>query len=471
MVFSSITFIFFFLPISILCYYILPEDCSNAYLLFISLLFYAFGQPKCIVILLASILISYIVGRILGLESVRRNLKLKRMALIAGILLNLALLFYFKYTNFFISTANDLFKTNIALRNIMLPLGISFFTFQSLSYIIDLYNGQAKVQKSFIKMALYISFFPKVTQGPITKYSDIEKQLDNRTYSVEKFSYGIQRFIVGLAKKVIIADNFGIVVDQIFAKQPNENTAIIAWIGAILYTLQIYFDFSGYSDMAIGLGKMFGFDFMENFNYPYISKSVTEFWRRWHISLSTWFKNYIYIPLGGNRKGNVYINSLIVFLVTGMWHGAAWNFIIWGMWHGAFLIIEKYMKKHNIIIKVPGVVKWIYCMLVVVLGWVLFRAPDFQYSLKYIAVMFGVVNTQQFGITPLWYLNNKVILLFIISLVAMVPIIKKIDNVSVFVNKNCLKKVICNILLFALFFISIMCVMTSTYNAFIYFKF
>jgi alginate O-acetyltransferase complex protein AlgI len=316
-----------------------------------------------------------------------------------------------------------------------------------------------------------MTFFPKVIQGPIARYKDVYEQIENRECSVEKFSYGIRRFIIGLAKKVIIANQLGIVADQIFAKAPNENSIAIAWIGAICYTIQIYFDFSGYSDMAIGLGKMFGFDFLENFNYPYISTSLTEFWRRWHISLSTWFRDYIYIPLGGNRKGNVYFNSLIVFFVTGMWHGAAWNFIIWGLWHGLFLIIEKFLNRNNINIKLPRVIKWVYAMLIVTLGWVLFRSPDLSYALKYIGVMFGLAGTEDLGLTVFWYLSPKIITVILIALVASVPLKEKFSRVFRAVDGTYLKEISINIYLIIIFLISIMGVMTSTYSAFIYFKF
>ncbi|MFW2489239.1 MBOAT family O-acyltransferase [Clostridium chromiireducens] len=471
MVFSSIIFMFIFLPLVLLGYFLLKIEYRNVFLILASIIFYAVDNPKFMIVLIASIAINYLMGLNINYAKMHFSKLGNRMVLLITILLNLSLLFYFKYMNFFIASANGIFGTNISLMNIGLPLGISFFTFQGMSYTLDLYMGKVRVQKNLINFTLYMTLFPKIIQGPIARYRDIYEQIENRECSVSKFSYGIRRFILGLAKKVIIANQLGIIVDQIFAKAPNENSVAIAWLGAICYTIQIYFDFSGYSDMAIGLGKMFGFDFLENFNYPYISTSLTEFWRRWHISLSTWFRDYIYIPLGGNRRGNVYFNSLVVFFITGMWHGAAWNFIIWGLWHGMFLIIEKYLKLNNINMKLPKFIKWIYAMLIVVLGWVLFRAPDINYALTYIGVMFGIISTKSVGFTVFWYLSSKIIMLMLLAVISSIPlkiifrrIIEPLDNTY-------FKVIGGDIYLIAIFFISIMYVMTSTYNAFIYFKF
>lgn len=315
MVFSSIVFIFAFLPLVLLGNFLLKKEYRNIFLIIVSFIFYAVDKPKFITILIASIAINYVMGLCIDYGKLNFNKIGNRLVLLITVLLNLGLLFYFKYMDFFISSANKVLGINISLMNIALPLGISFFTFQGMSYTLDLYMDKVKVQKNLISFTLYMVLFPKIVQGPIARYKDVYEQIDNRECSVDKFYYGVQRFIMGLAKKVIIADQLGIVVDQIFAKAPNENSIAIAWLGAVCYTLQIYFDFSGYSDMAVGLGKMLGFDFLENFNYPYISKNLTEFWRRWHISLSTWFRDYLYIPLGGNRKGNMYFNLFIVFLL------------------------------------------------------------------------------------------------------------------------------------------------------------
>ncbi|WP_105177323.1 MBOAT family O-acyltransferase [Clostridium cagae] len=471
MVFSSIIFLFLFLPLVLAGYYLLKFEYRNVFLIIVSFIFYAFAKPKFIFILLASIIINYIMGLCISYAQKHLNIIFNRIFLIITVILNLGLLFYFKYMNFFISSVNGLFNTNICLMNIVLPLGISFFIFQGMSYTLDLYMGKVKVQKNFINIVLYMSFFPKLAQGPITRYRDINKQIDSRECNIDKFYNGVTRFIIGLAKKVIIADQLGYVVDQIFSKSPTENSIAIAWVGAICYTIQIYFDFSGYSDMAIGLGKMFGFEFMENFNYPYISKSLTEFWRRWHISLSTWFRDYLYIPLGGNRSGNMYFNLFIVFLVTGIWHGASWNFIIWGLWHGLFLIIEKVLKVKNLEIKSPKCIKHLYTILIVILGWVLFRAPSLEYAINYIGIMFGIVTVKNIGFTVFWYLTPKIITIIIIATIASIPL-KEIFKIRYNVIKGTYLEFISkNLYLIFIFFISIMCVMTSTYNSFIYFKF
>ena len=471
MVFSSTLFLFIFLPLVLIGYFLLKKEYRNVFLIIASLGFYAADKPKYIIVLMTSVVINYIMGLAINYAKTNFSKLGNRTILTITVLLNLGLLFYFKYMDFFISSANGIFGTNMPLMKIALPLGISFFTFQGMSYTLDLYMNKVEVQKNPINFTLYMTLFPKVIQGPISRYKDVYEQIENRECSVDKFSYGIHRFIIGLAKKVIIANQLGGVVDQIFSNAPNENSIAIAWVGAICYTIQIYFDFSGYSDMAIGLGKMFGFDFLENFNYPYIATSLTEFWRRWHISLSTWFRDYIYIPLGGNRKGNVYFNSLIVFFVTGMWHGAAWNFIIWGLWHGLFLIIEKFLIKNNINIKLPQFIKWIYAMLIVTLGWVLFRAPDIHYALNYIGVMFGIVGTQNVGFTVFWYLSNKTITIILLALIAAIPLKEKFNKTFSVIDGTYFKIVATDIYLIITFLISIMCVMTSTYNAFIYFKF
>lgn len=471
MVFSSIIFIFAFLPLVLLGNFLLKKEYRNIFLIITSFIFYAVGKPKFIIVLFASIIINYLMGLCISYAKINFNKLGNRTILTITVLLNLGLLFYFKYMNFFISSANKVFGIGIPLMNIALPLGISFFTFQGMSYTLDLYMEKVKVQKNLISFTLYMVLFPKLIQGPIARYKDVYEQIDSRECTIDKFCYGIRRFIMGLAKKVIIADQLGIVADQIFGKAPNENSIAIAWVGAICYTLQIYFDFSGYSDMAIGLGKMLGFDFLENFNYPYISKSLTEFWRRWHISLSTWFRDYLYIPLGGNRKGNMYFNLFVVFLVTGMWHGAAWNFVVWGLWHGIFLIIEKVFKIKKIQVKVPKFIKWTYAMLIVILGWVLFRAPGLKYAMEYIAVMFGLVSTKNIGFTVFWYLSPKVITLIILAIMCFIPLKEVLDRILKPIEGTYFKLISTNVYLVILFFISIMYVMTSTYNSFIYFKF
>ena len=336
MVFSSIAFLFYFLPIMLALYYILPKICRNFILLIASLIFYAYGEPTYVLIMILSITFSYIYG--LLIDKFRKKSKI---FLALAVVTSIGLLIYFKYTNFIIENINLWLSNKVDFINVVLPIGISFYTFQMLTYIIDLYKGNVKVQKNIFRLGLYITLFPQLIAGPIVRYQTIEEQLENREHSFEKFATGVRRFIFGLGKKVLIANLLGELV-QVFLLS-NDKSVLFYWIYAISVTLQIYFDFSGYSDMAIGLGKMFGFDFLENFNYPYIAKSITEFWRRWHISLSSFFRDYIYIPLGGNRtsKAKWIRNILIVWTLTGVWHGAAWNFIIWGLYFGLILILEK----------------------------------------------------------------------------------------------------------------------------------
>lgn len=371
MVFSSMIFLWIFLPVIFIGYFVVQDRFKNMLLLLGSLIFYAWGEPKYIMLMLCLILINYSVGILMEkYENQRKPL------LILDIIINLGVLGYFKYFNFLIEIVNGCTGREIESPNIVLPIGISFFTFQILSYIIDLYRGQYKAQKSIISLALYVSFFPQLIAGPIVQYKDIDEQLKHRVCTSEKTAWGIRRFIYGLGKKVIISNTVAQCVDIIYALEYDNVTGVLAWLGAILYTLQIYYDFSGYSDMAIGLGKIFGFEFRENFNYPYLSSSIQEFWQRWHISLGTWFKEYLYIPLGGNRKGKLrtYFNLMIVFFVTGLWHGASFNFILWGLYHGLFQIIErlgfrKFLDKH-------GFFAHVYTVLAFVFGWTIFRADN-----------------------------------------------------------------------------------------------
>ena len=338
MLFSSMTFISLFLPIIYTIYLLVKEDYKNYVLLGASILFYAWNEPKYLSIVFLTIIINYI-----GSICLDKFSKYKKFFLIITILINLCFLIYFKYFNFIINNLNMLFASSFNVINIVMPIGISFYTFQSISYLIDVYRSDTKVQKNILKLALYILLFPQLIAGPIIQYNDIDNQIDNRKDSFDKFVYGIKRFIIGLAKKVLIANTLGVISDEIFSEDIINISTFITWIGAISYSFQLFYDFSGYSDMAIGLGSMFGFEFVENFNYPYISKSITEFWKRWHISLSLWFKNYLYIPLGGNRKGkkHTYLNLFIVFFTTGIWHGASWNFIIWGGYFGIILTDRK----------------------------------------------------------------------------------------------------------------------------------
>lgn len=472
MVFSSSIFLFFFLPLVLLIYYLLKVEYRNAFLLVSSLGFYAWGEPRFVFVIILSILINYIFGLLIDLCRRRYNVLICRLVMIVGVVANCGLLFYFKYFDFVLSSVNNIMDLSLPLHNIILPIGISFFTFQGLSYVIDVYVQRVEVQKNFLKFALFKSFFPQLIAGPIVRYVDVHDQIDNRSVSVDDFAYGIRRFVIGLGKKIIIANTLGQVADNIFSLPSHENTMATAWIGAICYSLQIYFDFSGYSDMAIGLARMFGFKFKENFNFPYVSKNVTEFWRRWHISLSSWFRDYLYIPLGGNRRGNVYFNLLVVFIVTGLWHGAAWNFVLWGLWHGLFLIIERVIKKIHIKVAVPRFLTWLYTMLIVLVGWVLFRAPDISYALDYLKIMFGFKTPFNVGFTVWYYLDPMVLAVLIIAAIASLPISKYIgENVGAYEEHNGFSLFIQNVYIALLLIICIMFMVTSTYNPFIYFRF
>lgn len=389
------------------------------------------------------------------------------------------ILFYFKYFNFTIRTLKKIFDIHTQFANVLLPIGISFFTFQGLSYVVDVYRGDVPAQKNVFKLGMYISMFPQLVAGPIVRYKDIATEIDNRKVTTEDFAYGIQRFILGLFKKIIIADNMAIIANAMFDCNPKLNSVSLAWLGIIAYSLQIFFDFAGYSDMAIGLGRMFGFHFLENFNYPYISKSITEFWRRWHISLSSFFRDYVYIPLGGNRK-HVYLNVAIVFLLTGIWHGAAFTYIAWGIWHGIFNLTEKFIKSHSKSKEVTGrnfkrvivsVFQHVYTMLVVMLGWVMFRSSGIKHAFNYIKSLFGL-NNPEISVYNVWlYLNKWSFLILIFGLIMCTPLLKKLYGLlKRKVNEKILTPVK-YILLLALLLLCVLQVASNSYSAFIYFQF
>ena len=386
MVFSSLLFLGIFLP-TVLVLYNLNKNINykNVILVIASLVFYAWGEPKLVLLLVATAFVGYLSGILI--DNCGDNKPKKRVFLIGALVLCLGSLGLFKYSGFFVSNVNYLFGTDFSFRGFALPLGISFYTFQILSYVIDMYRGEVHVQKSYLKFLTYVSMFPQLVAGPIVRYIDIEKQIDERTVTPQKFSDGVLRFCQGLLKKVVLANSAGQVADTLLGSNLSEASALTAWLGIIMYTFQIYFDFSGYSDLAIGMGKFFGFDFMENFNYPYISSSITEFWRRWHISLSTFFRDYVYIPLGGNRKHQI-LNIFIVWMLTGFWHGASWNFVLWGTFYGLLLIIEK-KAFGGAILKLPKIIGHIYTMIVVVFGWALFYFTDFGKLKSFFVCAFG----------------------------------------------------------------------------------
>ena len=396
MVFSSTTFLTAFLPLTLLLYYgvgvLLTKNVTvkNSILLLASLVFYAWGEPVYILLMLLSILFNFSAGRVLAQAREDGRDGAALFQLIAALVFNLGVLGFFKYADFLVENVNRLFGAQVHSLDLPLPIGISFYTFQTLSYLIDLYRGTIRVQKSLLSFGVYISLFPQLIAGPIVKYRDIEAQLTERKESWVKYSRGLTRFVVGLAKKLLLANTLGAVYTSIQAMDVRGLSALTAWTGIACYTLQIYFDFSGYSDMAIGLGKMFGFSFNENFRYPYIASSVTDFWRRWHISLSSWFRDYVYIPLGGNRRKvpRVIFNLLVVWLLTGLWHGAAWNFVLWGLYYGVLLILEKFVLG-DVLERIPSPVRHLLTMLIVMCGWVLFSAPDLSAALLYLKAMFG----------------------------------------------------------------------------------
>lgn len=466
MLFSSISFIYVFLPAVCFLYLITRKELHNPILLIASIIFYAWGEPRYLAIMLVTIMVNY-----LGALLIEKYPLKKKLTLTLTIAANLGFLIYFKYFNFILGNINALLHTNIDFIKVVMPIGISFYTFQAMSYLIDVYRGECKAQKDIYKMALYICLFPQLIAGPIVKYHDVAEQIDSREVNFEKVDIGVKRFIIGLAKKMLIANTMGAIADKIFVQAPDTFTPLIAWIGSFAYSLQLFYDFSGYSDMAIGLGLIFGFRFMENFNYPYISKSITEFWRRWHISLSTWFRQYVYIPLGGNKisPNRTYINLAVVFFLTGLWHGASWNFIFWGLWNGFFIILEKMTGWHKETDK-PFInfLKHIYTIFIFVLGWVMFRADNMHYAAIYLKNMFGLVKVHDIAYGISYYGDTVEILTFIIAVICAMPVFSKILEIK---QERKILRSIVNIWLIILFILSTAAVAASTYNPFIYFRF
>ena len=465
MLFTSISFLYYFLPALIIIYFITPKKYKNIILLISSLLFYFYGEPKYVFLMIAEIIIAYI-GAIL----IDKYKNQSKNILITTLFIHVFLLIIFKYTDFIIQTINDISNANIKLLNIALPIGISFYTFQIISYIIDVYNGKVNVQKNIIKLATYVSLFPQLVAGPIVRYQTVEKELDDRVHSFNNFAYGIRRFTIGLAKKVLIANALGELCSKAFLA--DEKTIVFFWIFGVSYMLQLYFDFSAYSDMAIGLGRIFGFHFPENFNYPYISKSITEFWRRWHISLSTWFKDYVYIPLGGNREGKYkqIRNILIVWLLTGIWHGANWTFLIWGLLFGIILIIEK-IWLNKFMEKLPSFIRRIYVLFIVMILFIIFNSDNMSVALTNIKGLFGMNEEAFVNDYTLHYLKSYLPVL-IIALLGSTPFIK------ILIDKLRKNKYVNNIIniLEPILIVVILVVVTSylidnSYNPFVYFRF
>jgi alginate O-acetyltransferase complex protein AlgI len=478
MVFSSTEFLFIFLPVVFLLYYSLPRKTHNVLLLSASLIFYAWGEPVFIGVMLLSILVNY--GLALGIGPIGQNPQRRKRFLVLMVIFNVGVLFIFKYSIFAVENLNTLLGISIPVPKLALPIGISFFTFQAMSYGIDVYRGITPAQKRLTHVALYIAFFPQLIAGPIVRYHDITEQIKQRRSTLEKTALGIRRFIVGLAKKLLIANTMAVVVDNIFSPAEHAVTLSagdinfpLAWIATLAYCMQIYFDFSGYSDMAIGLGKMFGFDIKENFNYPYTAGSIKDFWRRWHISLSTWFKLYLYIPLGGNRKGRsrTLLNMWIVFLCVGFWHGAAWTFILWGMFHGFFLMLETVgiinTKKFGL-----KVLKHLYTLMVVAIGFTLFRSESITQAFCFIHNMFvGFKSSAQSAALLGQVLSGQVMLVFAVSIVAALPVGKDLYQKALNGKRALVWEHTGYALSFVLLILCVLNVSSSTYNPFIYFRF
>ncbi|SDD71775.1 alginate O-acetyltransferase complex protein AlgI [Pricia antarctica] len=471
MVFSSTVFIFLFLPLVLGIYFLLQNKLRNLFLLIASLFFYAWGEGLLVLLMMGSIGMNYIMGIAIS-ESLDKNRPLtSKMFLALGVGLNLLVLTYYKYIHFLVENLAMVgIHIDIDISNVTLPIGISFFTFQSISYLVDVYRSTVKGQRSIVNLGMYIALFPQLIAGPIVRYVDISKEIQRRTVTPALFKTGITRFLTGFAKKIIIANNVGLVADKVFGAPVGDLSTSLTWIGVLCYTLQIYYDFSGYSDMAIGLGKMFGFNFKENFDHPYISKSVQEFWRRWHISLSTWFRDYLYIPLGGNRKGKyrTYVNLLIVFFLTGLWHGASWNFIVWGMFHGFFLIVERMD-----FFKLPSkftFLKRFYLLLVVMVGWVIFRAENLGYALEYIGTMFAFTGgTYAY---PYLFLNTYTLTVIALGILFSAPLRALIVKRAAMIIPNPNSAIALeHILYVSLFILSLLELAQTTYNPFIYFRF
>lgn len=466
MIFSSLIFLCVFLPLTLFGYFITPEKGKNFFFLLASLIFFSWGNAGDLIILLPSILVSYGTG--LAVQKLDDREKLRRAVFIVGVILNVSILVYYKYFHFIIGNINHFFGMGLPDPNILMPVGISFFTFKCLSYSMDVYFRQVRADKNLLHIALYISMFPHLVAGPIVKYRDIGDQLTHRRADSALFCSGIRRFILGLSKKVLLADILGQTVDKIFDTAGSGIDTPTAWLGIVCYTFQIYLDFSGYSDMAIGVGRMFGFSCAENFRYPYISTSITEFWRRWHISLSTWFRDYLYIPMGGNRRGNVYFHLFVVFLVTGIWHGASWNFILWGLWHGMFIILEKLLMKRNLYDKIPVPLRWASTIFLVMMAWVLFRSDGTESALRYFGYLFGWNAAGKLEFTFLYYLDIRLLFVLAVSAAASVPFFAA----SLQKRKNSRAVAVAGVpILLSLLVLCMIFVVNNSYSPFIYFQF
>lgn len=461
MEFSSLLFLFAFLPVFLLVYFAVPKKAKNLVLLLFSLFFYAWGEPIYIFLMLFNSMIDYLAGMLM--ERYQDSPKIKKAALLMSIVVNLSMLGFFKYADFFLGSINNWFGFDIELLNVALPIGISFYTFQTMSYTIDRYRGKIKTQKNPITFGAYVASFPQLIAGPIVTYADVEKEMNDRTVNLDEFSEGVERFTEGLAKKVLLANNLGFVWSKVKELPVGELPVLTAWIGIVAFAFQIYFDFSGYSDMAIGLGRMMGFHFPENFRYPYLSKSATEFWQRWHITLGSWFREYVYIPLGGNRKGmaRTLCNLFVVWFLTGLWHGASWNFICWGLYFGVLLILERLFLKRWLE-KLPRVLAHFYLILVVLISWVFFELTDMAQAISYIGVMFGVGVKSVVNSQSLFFLKENG-LFFLLGALFSTPLMKRL--------KERLPELVKYAFYTVMLFLSVAYLVDATFNPFLYFRF
>ncbi len=458
MVFSSVLFLLYFLPITIILYFLAPKRIRNLILFVVSLFFYGWGEPIYILIMLFSTFFDYFNG--IMLVKYDDNERVRKFYLVLSMVVNLGILGFFKYSDFLIGALNSSLELDIPLLNLPLPIGISFYTFQTMSYTIDIYRRVAKHQKNIIDFGAYVVMFPQLIAGPVVRYNTISEELNDRKETYEGFSDGISRFVCGLSKKVLLANNIGMLWDYVVSLPQSELSVLLSWLGIIAYAFQIYFDFSGYSDMAIGLGKMLGFNFPENFNYPYISKSITEFWRRWHISMGTWFREYLYIPLGGNRvkvSRNV-LNLIIVWFCTGLWHGAGYNFIVWGLYYGLILILEKFVYG-KLLNKLPSIIRHIYTLVLVLIGWVFFAFDSLKGGVEYLKCMFGFKG--EFINSGFTYNLLSYLPLIVVLVIASTPVIKKFKP----------NKYIAMALTVFGFVISLAYIVNSSFNPFLYFRF
>ncbi|QJT10716.1 MBOAT family O-acyltransferase [Oceanidesulfovibrio marinus] len=478
MVFSSPLFLFLYLPLVLGIYLLGGKKLRNFILFAASIFFYAWGEPFHVGLLLASIGLNFIFG--LLIDTPESGKSRRKLLLGVGVAINLLLLLHFKYANFIVVNLNQLAADLgtepwiTEYHRVHLPIGISFFTFQAVSYLIDVYRGLSQPQKSPLKLGLYISMFPQLIAGPIVRYEHVAAEMEHREMTLPMWSVGVRRFVIGLAKKVFIANTMGALADQVMTLPPNEISTSLAWLGAICYTMQIFYDFAGYSDMAIGLGLIFGFHFPENFNYPYISRSLQEFWRRWHITLSTWFRDYLYIPLGGSRRGSVrtYVNIAIVFTLTGIWHGASWNFLFWGAFHGLFLIFERLGLK-KALERLPAVVSHVYCILVFVIGWVFFRIDDIGEAWRYVGAMFGMHSAKPLFDTSI-YVNTELVITLALAFLFSMPVAPWLENKAEMLRSGPGRTVVASVqgaFMVLMLMIAVFYTASSTYNPFIYFRF